>query len=88
MKISRVKSQVLAKALDSKQFGVLAMYLGSFTHEGDEFISTYQDGELGIKLCLQDYCFNERESENLWKLAEEVRGAKKIDLKILKTVEI
>lgn len=88
MKISRVKSQVLAKALDSKQFGVLAMYLDSFTRKGDEFITDYQGEDMGIKLCLQDYCFNERESENLWKLAEEMRGAKKIDLKILKTVEI
>ena len=88
MKISRVKSRVLAKALDSRKFGILDMYIGSFTREGDEFITTYQDGELGIKLCLQDYCFNEQESADLWKLAEEVIGVKKIDLKILKTVEI
>ena len=64
------------------------MYLDSFTREGDEFITDYQGDEMGLKLCLQDYCFNEQESENLWKLAEEMRGAKKIDLKILKTVEL
>ena len=88
MKISRVKSRVLAKALDSRKFGVLSMYLDSFTREGDEFITDYQGDEMGLKLCLFDYFCNEPESAGLWNIAEEILGHKTVDLKILKTVEL
>ena len=92
---ARVQSKVLTTALNEehiKDFGVLSMYLQWFDKDGDCFISDIRefDGKstTGLRLSLEDYFFNERESEELWKLAKKLLGKKTIDMKILKIVSL
>lgn len=90
MKFARIKSVVLSKALQSKEFKMLRMYLSNFKKEGEYFITSYNNycDEWSLKSTLADYLFNERESESLWELAEKTIGSKKIDLTIIKVVEV
>lgn len=92
MKICKVHSKVLITALRSKEFGVLSMYLGGVKIDRDDtFVcEMVQDGNKWIpdlKLGLQDYFFNESESEKLWELSETILGKKFIDLNVVKAFE-
>ena len=91
MKYAKIRSKVLTEALkDHKKFGVLDMYLNTFHKEGDCLISdvTEENGEtrIGLKDAIFDYFFNERESKELWSLAEKLIGKRRIDMKIINVV--
>ena len=98
MKIAKVRSIVLSKALeDYRTFSALHMYIAGFGgFERDEegyFISKIVDDcgtpTLDIRLALQDYLFNEyQEYDKLWELAEKILGKKTIDLDVIKIVEL
>lgn len=90
MKFAKIKSVVLYKALQSKEFGMLKMYLSDFKKEGEYFITPYNPycQEWDLRSVLSDYFFNEEESESLWELAEKTIGVKNIDLTVIKVVEI
>ena len=88
MRLAKVKSRVLAKALDSKKFWCLGMYVGDFKREGDCFICEVVTCEgkptLDIKLALFDYGFNEyQEMLKVYEMAEAIIGKKEIDLHML-----
>lgn len=90
MKLAKVKSVVLHKALQSKEFGMLRMYLSSLQKEGEYFITPYNPycKEWDIRSILSDYFFNEEESESLWSFAENTIGSRRIDLILISTVEL
>ena len=93
MRLAKVKSRVLTKALDSKKFWCLGMYVGDFKREGDCFISevVIREGKpvLDLKLALFDYGFNEyQEMLKVYEMAEATIGKKEIDLHVLKVVEL
>lgn len=92
MKICKVRSKVLITALRSKEYGVLSMYLGSVKIDKDdtfvcEMVKDENKWIPELKLSLQDYFFNESESEKLWSLAETLLGRKYIDLNVTKAFE-
>jgi hypothetical protein len=91
MRLARIQSVVLDKALQSKQFFALSCYLNSFgrTAEG-QFISPFNNREnmWDIKVCLMDYCANEYESVQLFEFAQKLIGKKSIDILVVNTVEL
>lgn len=98
MKLAKVKSVVLDKALQSDEFPSLFMYiagLGGFERTDDGcFISKIvKDCDnkpvLDIKLALEDYFFNEyHEYPSLWKFAENLLGKQLVDLKVINIVTL
>lgn len=93
MLIAKVYSKVLNKALESKKFFALDCYLTTFQRTPDGcFISDVVEFEgkptLSIRLSLEDYCFNEKESADLWILAEKAIGKRTIDLKVRTIAEL
>lgn len=94
MRIAKVYSKVLNKALESRKFCGLSLYAGDFWRTEDGcFVSKVVDfggkPTLDFKLALEDYFFNEyKEGDKLFDFAEEVIGKKEIDLKCLKVVEL
>ena len=94
MRIAKVYSKVLNKALDSGKFWNLHLYTTSFWKDEDGcFISKVVDFDgkptLELKLALEDYFFNEYwEAQNLFDFANDTIGEKKVDLKCLKVVEL
>lgn len=82
MKIGKIQSRVLSKALESKRFFSLSCYLDSYKRQDEYFISIWHTDEnmWDIRVTLCDYCANEPESEELFKFAEELTGKKTIDL--------
>lgn len=91
MKIAKVQSKVLTTALNEKrkEFSILSMYLGDFKIDGDCIISQYIDADkIELKDAVFDYCFNERESESLFSLAERILGKKIIDMNVIKIISI
>lgn len=93
MKIAKVRSEVLKKALESREFFALGCYLSSFQRTPDGcFISAIVEFEgkptLSIRLSIDDYCFNEKESEGIWILAQKVIGRSTIDLEVCTIVEL
>lgn len=94
MKIAKVYSRVLSKALESKKFWGLSLYVGDFPKTEDGcFVSRVVNyggkPTLNLKLALEDYFFNEhKESDGLFDFAEGITGKKEVDLKCLKVVEL
>lgn len=86
MKLARIQSRVLHTA--KQELPILNMYLSIFKTEQDCFIAEVRNNITQLKAVIDDYCFNERESEKLWDIAEKIRGVRAIDLKVIKTVEI
>ena len=91
MRLARIQSVVLDKALESKQFFALSCYLNSFgrTAEG-QFISSFNDREnmWNLRVCIMDYCANEPESLKLFEFAQKLIGKKSIDILVVNTVEL
>jgi hypothetical protein len=85
MKIGKIKSRVLFKALESKKFFSLSCYLDSYQRHGEYFISIWHNAEnmWDIRVALCDYCANEPESEELFRFAEELIGERRIDLTVM-----
>ena len=91
MRLARIQSTVLDKALQSKQFFALSCYLNSFTRtDKGQFISPFNNSEnmWNLKVCLMDYCANEVESEQLFEFAQQLLGRKSIDILVVNTVEL
>lgn len=94
MKLAKLKSEVLNKALLSKKFPILSMYISDCCkrdNEGNfitEVVKYDNKPTVSLKLSIEDYFFNEPESEGIWSLAEGIIGEKKIDMEVLKIVEI
>ena len=97
MKLAKLSCPVISEALkDRKTFGMLSLYMEGFAgyeRTDDEcFLSKIVPFEgkptLNFKLSLEDYFFNEPESEELWKLAEKLTGKTDIKWTILKVVEL
>ena len=86
MKLARIQSKVLYTA--KQELPILNMYLSIFKTDQDCFITEIKDNTTQLKAVLEDYCFNEKESEKIWSIAEKIRGTRAIDLKVIKTVEI
>lgn len=94
MKIAKIKSVVLDKALqDRKNFWTLSLYLGEYnrTEDGCFITEVVKDSDgwtTNLRLSLHDYLFNEegQEAEKLWELAEKLIGKKTIDFKCINTV--
>lgn len=89
MKIARIRSVVLNKALQDKSFFALRMYLDGVQRDNrngdfiDELIVDEGKEIPKFKLNLFDYCFNEQESERLYALAKELIGKETIDLQVI-----
>lgn len=66
MEVSVIKSKFLCDAIDSGKFPMLKMYMSQFNREGDRFLAL---GGQAV-YTLEDYAFNERESEELFKLGD------------------
>lgn len=66
MKVSVIKSQFLVNAMASGKFPILKMYLHPFRVDGDKLIAM---GDTAVYV-IEDYAFNERESEELFKLGD------------------
>lgn len=81
MKIGKIKSIVLSKALESKKFFSLSCYLNHYKIEDDCFISRWNTTKntWDIRVMVFDYCANEPESKDLFKFAEKIIGKKEID---------
>ncbi len=98
MKIAKVKSVVLDKALQSNKFPSLHMYIAGFagferTDDGCFISKIVKDCDnkpvLDIKLALEDYFFNEyHEYPNLWKFAKKLLGKEFVDLKVINIVSL
>lgn len=86
MKLAKIQSRVLHTA--KQKLPVLNMYLSIFKTEQDCFITEIRDNTTQLRAVLEDYCFNEKESEKLWDIAKKLKGTRAIDLKVIKTVEI
>jgi hypothetical protein len=84
MILLKVKSDVLSTALKNAEIRVLHLYLSSFERTEDGcFICREINGIPTIRPYLEDYTFNERESETLWKIAKQVVGKETIDLQTI-----
>lgn len=95
MKLAKVKSVVLDKALQTREFWTLSVYLDSYrrTEDGGFLCEVVKDGdkpELEIKLSLYDYFFNEEGGEalKLWDFAEKTVGKKYVDIEVLNIVTL
>jgi len=96
MKIAKIKSVVLDKALqDRKNFWTLSVYLGEYRRTEDgcfisEIVKDCDGWTTNLRLSLHDYFFNEegQEAEKLWDLAEKLIGKKIVDFKCVKIVEL
>lgn len=96
MKIAKIKSVVLDKALqDRKNFWTLSVYLGEYNRTEDgcfisEIVKDTDGWTTNLRLSLEDYLFNEagQEAEKLWELAEKLIGKKTIDFKCINIVTI
>lgn len=86
MKLAKIQSKVLYAA--RQELPILNMYLSIFKTEKDCFITEVQDKSTQLRAVIDDYCFNEKESNKLWDIAEKIRGTRAVDLKVIKTVEI
>lgn len=101
MKYARVDCPVLKKALETRDFPVLNMYLsgGGFsprqTKEG-HFITDVERNEekgdlvLGMQLSIEDYLFNEEggEAPKLWEFVNKETGNTRIEWNVLEIVEL
>ena len=98
MKIAKVKSVVLDKALKSDKFPSLHMYIAGFggferTSDGCFVSKVVKDSDnkavLDLRLALEDYFFNEyHEYPKVWEFAEEVIGKKEVDLTVVNIVTL
>ena len=97
MKLAKVKSVVLDKALESRQFSSLHMYIAGFagferTSDGcfvSEIVDDCGTPTLELKLALSDYFFNEgHEANKLWDFAEKTIGKKIVDIKVVNIVQL
>ena len=98
MKIAKVQSKVLDKALKSKRFPSLRMYIAGFggferTSDGCFVSKDVKDSDnkavLEIRLSLEDYFFNEyHECDKLWDFAEQIIGKKEVDLTVINIVTL
>lgn len=96
MRIAKIKSEVLSKALqDRKSFWTLSVYLGEYNRTEDgcfvtEVVKDSDGWTTNLKLSLHDYLFNEagQEAEKLWELAEKLIGKKTIDFRCINIVTI
>ena len=98
MRLAKVKSVVLDKALKSDRFPSLHMYIagfGGFERTSDGcFVSRVVKGSdnkavLDIRLALEDYFFNEAyEWNKLWDFAEKAIGKREVDLTVIKVVTL
>lgn len=96
MKIAKIKSVVLDKALqDRKNFWTPSVYLGEYNRTEDgcfitEVVKDTDGWTTNLRLSLEDYLFNEagQEAEKLWELAEKLIGKKTIDFKCINIVTI
>lgn len=85
MRIGKLKSDVLSAALEKKFFS-LSCYMQRYQRDDDgTFISPWNPNKetWDLKVALQDYCINERESEDLFNFAEELIGTPAVDLKLV-----
>lgn len=96
MRIAKIKSEVLSKALqDRKSFWTLSVYLGEYNRTEDgcfvtEVVKDSDGWTTNLKLSLHDYLFNEggQEADKLWELAEKLIGKKTIDFRCINIVTI
>ena len=98
MRLAKVKSVVLDKALKSDMFPSLHMYIAGFggferTSDGCFVSRIVKDSDnkavLDIRLALEDYFFNEAHEWNkLWDFAENVIGKREIDLTVINVVTL
>lgn len=93
MKLAKVQSVVLTHCVSQPEMQMLRMYLHDFEQEENNcFIcKVVKDNKglvLDIRLALEDYFFNEPESEGVWPLAEKLIGKREIDIKVLNVVTI
>ena len=96
MKIAKIKSVVLDKALQNREdFWTLSVYLGEYKRTEDRcFISEVvrdSDGwTTNLRLSLGDYLFNEQaeEAKKLWDLAKGITEKGVIDYQIINIVEL
>lgn len=98
MKLAKVKSVVLDKALKSDRFPSLHMYIAGFggferTSDGCFVSRVVKDSDnkavLDIRLALEDYFFNEAHEWNkLWDFAENVIGKREVDLTVINVVTL
>ncbi len=96
MKIAKIKSIVLDKALqDRENFWTLSVYLGEYrrTEDGCFISEVVRDSDgwtTNLRLSLGDYLFNEQaeEAKKLWNLAKGITEKGVIDYKVVSIVEI
>ena len=98
MRLAKVKSVVLDKALKSGRFPSLHMYIAGFggferTSDGCFVSRVVKDSDnkavLDIRLALEDYFFNEpHEWNELWDFAEKAIGKREIDLTVINVVTL
>ena len=96
MKIAKIKSVVLDKALqDRKNFWTLSVYLGEYKRTEDgcfisEIVKDSDGWTTNLRLSLGDYFFNEegQEAKKLWDLAKSITEKGVIDFKVINIVEL
>lgn len=90
MKLAKIKSEVLDTALKNpKRFSSLRMYTEHVKKTSDGlFICEVCEHTTELRLLLEDYCFNEPESEDLFNFAKELIGKSEIDMKMVNVVEL
>lgn len=98
MRLAKVKSVVLDKALKSDNFPSLYMYIAGFggferTSDGCFVSRVVKDSSnkavLDIRLALGDYFFNEAHEWNkLWDFAEKTIGKREVDLTVVNIVTL
>lgn len=93
MKLAKVQSVVLTHCVSQPEMQMLRLYLHDFEQEENncficKVVKNNEGPVLDIRLALEDYFFNERESEGVWPIAEKLIGEKKIDLKVINIVTL
>lgn len=97
MKLAKVQSVVLTHCISQPDMPILRMYLEHFEQDDNncficKVVEVIRGGNqkpvLDIRLALEDYLFNEPESEGVWPIAEKLIGERKIDLKVLNIVTL